>query len=230
MFQVLIESAGRRAARPARWTIVSTTIHAAIVTTAVALTMRADVIPREPPVMPVNPLYLPEPAPPASEKARDDKHFPSAATQRPDFSIDVPAVPIIDPSIPFSRHAASLGDHFTRQPIQVSAGPATGNPESGVHAPGAVDRTVIPSSRNPAPDYPPSLRSAGLEGAVVVTFVVDTTGRVEQGSLRILEATHPQFADAVRRWLPRTRYVPAELRGVRVRQLVQQRVDFMLTR
>lgn len=227
MFHVLLESAGAPARRPARWTAASTMIHAAIVTAAVALTMRADVIPVEPPAAPVNPVYLPEPAPPANRVHGDGGASPPTMP-RPDVVIDLPAVPTIDPSIPFSRHTLPAGDVFARQPGIGPAGPATGRPGTGVHAAGAVDRMVVPSPENPAPGYPRALRSAALEGAVVVVFVVDSSGRVEDGSVRVLEATHPQFADAVRRWLPRTRYVPAEIRGTRVRQLVQQRVEFTL--
>jgi hypothetical protein len=38
------------------------------------------------------------------------------------------------------------------------------------------------------------------------------------------------FGDAVRKWLLRTRYVPAATNGRRVRQLVQQQVAFTLRR
>ena len=99
---------------------------------------------------------------------------------------------------------------------------------SGLYTATSVDRAVVALSTNPRPDYPQSLRAANLEGEVLVTFVVDSTGHVEPGSVTIIQATHEQFAGAVRRWLPRTRYRPAEVRGVRVRQYVQQQVGFSL--
>ena len=74
------------------------------------------------------------------------------------------------------------------------------------------------------------LRSASIEGEVLVRFVVDNQGRVEAASIRILETTHSAFADAVRRWLLRSRYAPAEVAGRPVRQLVEQRVSFALLR
>jgi len=103
--------------------------------------------------------------------------------------------------------------------------PATG----GVHAESQVDRTVVARRGNPHPAYPAVMRSASLDGEVLVRFVVDTIGRVEPGSVLVLRATHEQFAESVRRWLPQTRYAAAQLRGRPVRQLVEQRVAFSLT-
>jgi hypothetical protein len=61
-----------------------------------------------------------------------------------------------------------------------------------------------------------------------VRFVVDSTGSVEPGSVAIITSTHSLFGEAVRRWLLRTRYVPADVAGHAVRQLVEQRVYFTL--
>ena len=43
------------------------------------------------------------------------------------------------------------------------------------------------------PRYPDMLRSAGVEGEVLAQFVVDTTGRAEAGSLKVLKSTHDLF-------------------------------------
>jgi TonB family protein len=97
-----------------------------------------------------------------------------------------------------------------------------------VYAAGFVDRAVAPLGHNVRPEYPVALRAAGVEGEVQVRFVVNSAGFVEPATIEILRATHAQFAAVVRRWLPITRYVPAEARGRRVRQLVEQRVGFTL--
>jgi protein TonB len=78
--------------------------------------------------------------------------------------------------------------------------------------------------------YPAALRSAQIEGEVVARFVVDTTGRAEPASISFPAATHPQFADAVRLTLLRSRYFAAMIGGRSVRQLVEQRFAFTLTR
>jgi protein TonB len=74
------------------------------------------------------------------------------------------------------------------------------------------------------------LQSAGLEGDVRAQFVVDTLGRVEQGSFRVLQTSHDLFAAAVREALSRARFKPAEVGGRRVRQLVEQSFTFRISR
>lgn len=92
----------------------------------------------------------------------------------------------------------------------------------------SVDRVVAPASGNGQPEYPAMLRQAAAEGEVHVRFVVDTVGRVEPTSIEIVRATHPLFGAAVQRWLSRNRYLPAEVSGRPVRQVVEQRIEFTL--
>lgn len=103
-------------------------------------------------------------------------------------------------------------------------------PASGIYPGNAVDRAVVPRSDNGSPIYPALLRSAGIEGDVLVRFVVDSAGRVEPNSITLLDASHVAFGDAVSRWLQRARYLPAEVAGRPVRQLVEQRFGFTLRR
>lgn len=90
-----------------------------------------------------------------------------------------------------------------------------------------------PVSRDPSsdgPHYPDSLRAHGIEGLVVVRFIVDTGGHADSTTLRFVEASHPGFADAVRSALPRMRFIPAELDGRHVPQLVEQPFLFAIER
>lgn len=57
-----------------------------------------------------------------------------------------------------------------------------------------------------APRYPVALRDSGVEGRVVVTFVVDAEGRARDVEA---QASHAAFAQAVREVLPRWRFQPA---------------------
>jgi hypothetical protein len=59
------------------------------------------------------------------------------------------------------------------------------------------------------------------DDSLAVQFVVDTVGRPEPGTFRVLRAQREVAADSVRAALSTWRYVPARLRGCRVRQLVQ---------
>jgi len=55
------------------------------------------------------------------------------------------------------------------------------------------------------PHYPDRLRNAGIEGTVVASFLVDTTGHVDARSVRVTSSTDPQFSRAVCEALPHMR-------------------------
>lgn len=84
---------------------------------------------------------------------------------------------------------------------------------------------VLPGAAPPV--YPDSLLRAGISGQVDAQFVVDTAGRVEMPTLKLLKSTNAQFSAAVRVALARMRFAPAIARRKRVRQLVSQ--PFMFT-
>jgi len=92
-----------------------------------------------------------------------------------------------------------------------------------------VDRVARPIGKAPIV-YPPMLWRQRIEGEAVAEFVVDTLGRVDPKSLRIVSATHALFASAARAALPRARYAPAELEGRKVRQIVVVPVRFVQPR
>jgi protein TonB len=93
-----------------------------------------------------------------------------------------------------------------------------------------VEKAVVALPGTGQPRYPSMLQSAGLEGDVRTQFIVDTLGRVEQGSVHVLESTHEMFTTAVRDALARARFRPAEVGGRKVRQLVEQTFTFRITR
>ena len=109
----------------------------------------------------------------------------------------------------------------------------TGTPNVSGDAPltaNVVEKAVVALPGTATPRYPSMLQSAGVDGQVRAQFVVDTLGRVEQGSFRALESTHDLFAAAVREALARARFTPAEVGGRKVRQLVEQTFNFSITR
>lgn len=91
-----------------------------------------------------------------------------------------------------------------------------------------VDSAVVRDPTSAAPDYPPALLRRGFEGSAAVLYVVDTLGGVDTLTYRVIAASHPDFAVAVRRALPEMRFRPAIQRGHRVRQLVQQTFRFRI--
>jgi TonB family protein len=61
--------------------------------------------------------------------------------------------------------------------------------------------------------YPPLLRDAGVTGRTVVVLIIDREGKVEPGSVRVQETTHPGFAEAAIRAAEKMRFTPARLNG-----------------
>ncbi|MDP1892467.1 MAG: energy transducer TonB [Gemmatimonadaceae bacterium] len=91
-----------------------------------------------------------------------------------------------------------------------------------------VDKPVRHAPGSAAPRYPPELKAAGVEGEVLAQFVVDTFGLALVQTFRVLKSTHGEFTASVKTALPGMKFVPAELRGRKVRQLVQQPFVFAI--
>ena len=97
-----------------------------------------------------------------------------------------------------------------------------------VYFPDEVDNPAAYDPRSRAPAYPDSLQKLGIEGSVTAQFVVDTTGHAADSTLLILDFTHEAFARSVREALSGMIFRPAEIRGARIQQLVQQTFSFRM--
>jgi hypothetical protein len=86
-----------------------------------------------------------------------------------------------------------------------------------------VDRLPSPIRQRPAAflKMPGVVRTeVAKKGAVVkVDVLVDTLGRAEMKTFRVVEVTHPWFADNLRSVLPGWRFSPALLAGCKVRRV-----------
>jgi protein TonB len=103
-------------------------------------------------------------------------------------------------------------------------------PTGGTFRADQVEKQVSVVPGSPPPRYPEILRSSGVEGQVTALFVVDETGRAEEDSVRFVRSDNPLFENAVKQALHRMRFVPAEIGGRKVRQLVQMPFVFTLAR
>lgn len=235
MLQQLLESKARPARRRGGMA-ASVVAHAALVGLAAVATGRAAA-PREVrEVMIPLPVAPPPAAPPVGRRAPAPA-TPSTGTPTLD-PLPAPVLPTVG-EIPTTLPPIDPGrplvdaDAFTR--ALGTAGPAGAGASagSGDDAPATwetVERAVVPAPGHRPPRYPESLAAAGVEGRAVARFVVDTAGRVEPASVRIVDAAHPLFAESVRAALRVMRFRPAEAGGRRVRQLVEMPFDFVLTR
>ena len=118
----------------------------------------------------------------------------------------------------------------TPAPDRVGA-PAATRGVDAVWLESEVATPVLPAPGSSFPRYPESLRVAGVTGEVVLQFVVNRDGRVDQSSIVTISRTHAAFEDAVRTSLATALFHPAkDSTGHTVRQLVKQPFTFDIAR
>jgi TonB family protein len=107
----------------------------------------------------------------------------------------------------------------------VEGGGASGNE---VYAEALVEeRPALLSA--PAPVYPALLKQAGIQGRVILPAVIDTTGRVEPASVRIMKSPNPAFDQPTKDWVLKALFRPARLHGRSVRVFINLLVDYSIT-
>ena len=103
--------------------------------------------------------------------------------------------------------------------------PAPELPDGEVYIEVEVSRP--PALIKPGPRrYPKEMERSGIAGQVDFMFVIDTLGKAEPCSFRVLTATNSSFEVAAFRMVLGTLYRPGEVRGQKVRVLVTQSVTF----
>lgn len=68
--------------------------------------------------------------------------------------------------------------------------------------------------------YPEELKRRGVGGMVEVQFVVDASGKVEPGSVEVLDATHSQLGEAAKKVAARLSFQPGKAGGSAVKAKV----------
>lgn len=113
------------------------------------------------------------------------------------------------------------------EPVREPGQAATINPSPSAAKAEDVDSPVVPLD-GPSPTYPQELRSQGIEGRVLLRFVVGTDGRVEASTIQVRSSSHPAFTapaiEAIRKW----RFRAARVGNSPTRQVVEQGVGFSL--
>ena len=72
----------------------------------------------------------------------------------------------------------------------------------------------------PMPRYPENLQIAGVVGTVVAAFVIDTAGRVDMSTFKVIRSDNLSFTRAVKEAIALRRFHPAEKDGRRVKELL----------
>ncbi len=74
--------------------------------------------------------------------------------------------------------------------------------------------------------YPESLQRAGIEGRVIVQAIIDTLGRAEPGTVKVVMSPDPGFDEPAQSYVLGAVFRPARVHGRAVRVLVQVPVTF----
>jgi protein TonB len=221
MFTTLLESRAKKQ-RSLGGTFVSLAAHVALIVIAIQATLNAGQKneTREQKLTFAD-VKKDEPAPPKPKV----QEVLAAPTPKGFQTLTAPVnIPDMLPEIDLSKKPTNESDWLGTGPQGGRGNGVVGAPaaENTIYSEAQVEKPALAAPGSPAPRYPELLKAAGVEGEVVVTFVVDTTGRADPASLRILSTTNELFGAAVRTALPNMRFIPAEVGGKRVKQQVQQ--------
>jgi protein TonB len=111
----------------------------------------------------------------------------------------------------------------------VEGGIATGvEPTANqVYLESVVEEKPEPLSGPPL-QYPEMLRQAQVQGRVMVEAIIDTSGRAEPASIKIIQSPHPGFDNSAKNYMRQALFRPARVHGRPVRVLVRLPIDFKL--
>jgi len=117
---------------------------------------------------------------------------------------------------------------------------------TGTGVEGGIGTGIVPSSdqvfmesvveerpevlSGPSLVYPDLLRQAGVQGRVIVQAIIDTSGRAEPQSVKIIQSPNPGFDQPARSYVLRALFRPARVHGRAVRVLVNLPIDFKIKR
>ncbi|HVE78324.1 MAG TPA: TonB family protein [Gemmatimonadaceae bacterium] len=237
MFNTLLESKPKKE-RTLGQALVSTVVHTALIALAVYATAQAgqqvldkpkeekvefaEVKPEEPPP----PEEKPPPPPDVTVAPPPPKGFQvlTAPVNIPDVIPDIDLTKKVTDEADFSGKGVAGG---VARGVEGGTGPVdTDQPYFEFQ----VEKVAAQAPGSVAPAYPEMLRSAGVEGTVLAQFVVNTEGKAEPETFKVLKSDHEMFTQAVRNTLPRMKFYPAEVGGRKVKQLVQQPFVFKLAK
>ncbi|HEX3274751.1 MAG TPA: TonB family protein [Gemmatimonadales bacterium] len=242
MLDVLIASAAHPQVR-AHWLTTATATHVLVIALAVSATKGAldqrPLVPADAAIL----LYVPKPpAPPPPEAPKPAVDLVRLNAAPPPKGFQTVVAPVDMPAVipPIDLHQRPLDPRdFTGRgveggvasgvvggtgPVVQDAETLTGIYEASSQLEGFVQAVLVKAA---APAYPAALAAVGIEGRVSTEFVIDTTGRVEQGSIRILDSTHPAFETSARTAVAAALFQPARFGARPVRQLTRQAIRFV---
>src|SRR3954470_14118031 len=237
MFNNLLESKPKKERRGGG-TVTSVVVHSILVGLAVYATANAAIRNEKPKQEKIDFVETPKDQPPPKEEPPPPPPPDVVVAPPPPKGFQVLTAPVdipdVIPDIDLSKKVTDEND-FSGKGV-------AGGTSKGVEGGKAVvqsdqpyfefqvEKPVVPAPGSTSPRYPDMLRQAGVEGEVLAQFVVDTTGKAEPNSLKILKSSHDMFIQSVKNALPQMKFIPAEVGGRKVKQLVQQPFTFSISK
>ena len=192
----------------------------------------------DPPAVLEAPAEKPEPAPPVAKGFQELVPPAGVPDRLPD--VDASAPPVKAEDFSGGGIAGGIAKGVEGGEARNTAKePPSGNNNGGDGAGGApVDVNVVeerPSLQNAAEMqrvlqrlYPSMLRDAGITGQTMLKFVIDTNGRVEDGSVEVVNTSHEGFANASIQAADKFRFRPAKIGGRPVRVSITMPISWTL--
>ena len=238
MFNNLIESKAKKQKRFGG-SLASIIVHGVIIAGAVVLTANAGIVNDKDKVEKVDFVEVKkdEPKPPEPEKPPPPPDVVVAPPPPKGFQVlQAPVeIPDVIPDIDLSKKITDEADFSGKgvkgginKGVEGGKGPVPQGDQPYFDF--QVEKPAAMAPGTAGPSYPDMLRSAGIEGSVLAQFVVDTSGKAEMSTFKALKSDNALFETAVKNALQRMRFLPAEVGGKKVKQLVQQPFQFSLNR
>jgi len=117
---------------------------------------------------------------------------------------------------------------------------------TGTGVEGGIGTGIVPSSGDvymesvveerpevlsgPQLQYPDLLRQAAIQGRVLVQAIIDTSGRAEPPSVKVIQSPNPGFDQSAKNYVLRALFRPARVHGRAVRVLINLPIDFKIKR
>jgi protein TonB len=207
-------------------TMMSIVFHAGVLYAAVHLTMSAgksgSAAPADTTLVFIQPEEQQEkPAPPPEVQLAEMPEGFRTLVAPIGIPTDIPPVntrEVFDP-----RDYTGVGREL---PSQVLRGNADVTPGAAYAEASVDEKPEIISS--PPLKYPDILRQAGIQGDVLVETIIDTSGRAEPNSVRVVRSSHPAFEKEAVDVVAKSLYRPGRMNGWPVRVLVNVPVSFSI--
>src|SRR2546423_4621692 len=234
MFNQLLESKAKKQ-KMAGGTTFSIVLHTVLIAGAVYATARAGVKDEKAKAEKIQFVEMKKEPPKVVEKEPPPKEV--VVKPPPPKGFQVLRAPVkLDikiPEIDLSKDITNESD-FSGKGVKGGTGSGvvggTGPVTNQTYFEFQVEKPAEMLQDSPKPKSPSVLESSGIAGEVQAQFVVNSSGKADMDSFKVLKSTNELFTQAVKNVLPRMKISPAMIGGKTVNQLVQQSFQFAVPR